>query len=185
MTKIQFKTIAVYLLIALASIFVHFIAFFFQLAYNELPCPLCLLQRFGFLATAFGAILSIFRGNSWKYDLIIIASSVYTLLAGFRQVLLHILPNNAGYGSTFLGLHFYTWSVVASFVFIVLMAIRPFIEIVAAKLWQDLSCSASSLSVLKTVFILVIVANIISTYLECGFSQCLDDPVFYIELEDS
>lgn len=33
-------------------------AFYFQFAIDELPCPLCLLQRFGLLAIGFGFYLT-------------------------------------------------------------------------------------------------------------------------------
>ncbi|WP_410520766.1 disulfide bond formation protein B [Candidatus Tisiphia endosymbiont of Dioctria rufipes] len=54
------------------------VAFIFQFFYYELPCPLCLLQRFGFIAIGLGALLSIIYNPSWKYDMIIFTSSVYT-----------------------------------------------------------------------------------------------------------
>ena len=39
-------------------------AFYWQLAYDELPCPLCLLQRVALTALAVGPILTIRHGPS-------------------------------------------------------------------------------------------------------------------------
>jgi disulfide bond formation protein DsbB len=95
MKKIRLDLNITYILIFIFCIIVNLIAFFFQLKYNELPCPiLCLLQRFGFIAIAFGAMLNILKGNSWKHDLIILLSSLYTFSVGVRQIMLHILPSS-------------------------------------------------------------------------------------------
>ena len=39
-----------------------------------------------------------------------------------RQVLLHIMPGDAGYGSALLGYHYYTWAFIGFAVAIVLIA---------------------------------------------------------------
>src|SRR5690606_20216304 len=95
------------------------VAFLDQFANGELPCPLCLLQRAGFLLLAIGPVLNVARGpRPAHYGVTILAGLVG---AGFavRQVLLHIQPGDAGYGAPFLGLHFYTWAFV---VFVVAIA---------------------------------------------------------------
>ena len=92
------------------AIAANVIALFYQFVFHELPCPLCLLQRVGLFCIAFGAIMNLKHGKEFKYDLIIIISSIYSLIVAMRQVLLHIVPGDAGYGSKFLDLHFYTWN---------------------------------------------------------------------------
>ena len=183
MTKIKLNPIIIYICIKIFSILASTVAFFFQFKYHELPCPLCLLQRFGFLAIGFGAYLSVIRGSSWKYDLIIICASIYTLLVALRQVLIHIVPNDPGYGSTFLGIHFYTWSVLVSFIFIILTSILPFINFVINMFNKEIYFSNSLIKIIKVSFIIIILINIIATYLECGFTQCPDNPINYLELQ--
>jgi disulfide bond formation protein DsbB len=165
------------------TIFANIAALFFQFDYHELPCPLCLLQRFGFLAIGLGAFLNISRGNSWKYDLIIVISSIYTLLVGMRQVFLHILPNDLGYGDPFFGLHFYTWSVIISFIFIILIAIAPFINISLGCFKIEIKNNVFLSKIFKAILMIIILINIVSTYLECGFTQCADNPTYYIKLQ--
>src|SRR5262245_38199451 len=87
-------------------------AFYFQFTLHELPCPLCLLQRVAFMAMAVGPILAIRHGpRPAYYGLVILAAALGAMISG-RQILLHILPGDAGYGSAILGAHFYTWAFV-------------------------------------------------------------------------
>ncbi len=82
------------------------LAFYWQLAFDELPCPLCLLQRVALAALAVGPILTIRHGpRPVNYGLVIIAALMGAAISA-RQILLHIMPGDAGFGSAFLGLHF-------------------------------------------------------------------------------
>jgi disulfide bond formation protein DsbB len=173
--------IIIYLAIAILCILSNITALIFQFFYYELPCPLCLLQRFGFLAIGLGATLTIIHRASWKYDLIIIVSSIFTLIVAIRQVLLHILPNDPGYGSVFLGLHFYTWSSIISFALILLMSIMPVIQLIINKLGIFQYYPSSAPRVIQISLIIITFINIGSTYFECGFGLCPADPSSYLE----
>jgi hypothetical protein len=89
------------------------VAFFYQLLFGELPCPLCLLQRAAFVALGLGFLLNIRFGSSPAHYGLMLVSAVIGAGTALRQILLHILPGDPGYGSTFLGLHFYSWAFVA------------------------------------------------------------------------
>jgi hypothetical protein len=57
-----------------------------------------------------GPVLTIRHGpKPGNYGLVIIAALLGAAIAA-RQILLHILPGDTGFGSPFLGLHFYTWA---------------------------------------------------------------------------
>src|ERR1700693_5531538 len=95
-----------------ASAAVLLAAFYLQFALSELPCPLCLLQRVAFTGLAVGPILTLRHGpRPAHYGLIILAGLVGAALAS-RQVLLHIMPGDPGYGSALNGYHFYTWAFI-------------------------------------------------------------------------
>jgi disulfide bond formation protein DsbB len=203
------KSVIIYIAIATLCILANVSAFIFQFFYYELPCPLCLLQRFGFIAIGFGATLSIIHRTSWKYDSIILISSIYTLVVAIRQILLHIAPNDLGYGSTFCGLHFYTWSAILSFSLILLMSMTTIIAstlnnfvilIDDQKLpysnldYKIFICNKSGFrvnipisffrytgTVIEVIFLLITFINMIATYFECGFSNCPADPTTYLE----
>ena len=166
-------------LIALALIAAMLTAAFVdQLVLHELPCPLCLLQRAALLVAALGFMLNVrFGVRPLHYGLTIMAALVGAAVA-VRQVLLHIAPGDPGFGTPFWGLHLYTWALIAfgCIVFGVaglLSLPDPLDAEVAPRRRGRL---ADALMILIT---LLMAANLGSTLLECGFSQCPDDPVHY------
>ena len=91
----------------------------YQFRLGELPCPLCVLQRFSFLLACVGS-LGILRNvgprgrvacQARGFALCIVASFI-GLAVSVRQILLHIVPPDSGYGPPVLGLHLYTWALV-------------------------------------------------------------------------
>jgi disulfide bond formation protein DsbB len=75
------------------------VAFYWQFAYGELPCPLCMLQRASFSALAVGPVLAIRHGpKPQHYGLTILAALMGAAVAA-RQILLHIMPGDPGFGS--------------------------------------------------------------------------------------
>jgi len=175
MSKISFPSLAALgnqlALVAVISVLSY--AFVDQLYFGELPCPLCLMQRIGFVAIGFALVLNIRCGaNAAHYGWGIIGSLV-GMLVSLRQVLLHVLPGDKGFGSTFLELHFYTWAFVGYVGILLSLAILlmlPNREVRSRSLFAN---------ILVMVFILLVAANLISTLLECGVGPCADDPVKY------
>ena len=80
-----------------------------QFAYDNLPCPLCLLQRIAFTMMAAGLIYNLgFGPRARGYGLILLAA-IFGGAVSIRQILLHIAPGDPGYGAPVFGLHDYTW----------------------------------------------------------------------------
>jgi disulfide bond formation protein DsbB len=155
------------------------VAFYYQLFHNELPCPLCLLQRGCFVALGIGFALNLSVGPSRLHDAMILVSGVLGAGTALRQMLLHIGPGDAGYGSPLFGIHFYTWAFVAFAASILYVALLLFVE---AR--EDASARrAEGLGLLGRMalwlFVLVVGANLLSTLLECGFGACADNPTYY------
>ncbi len=89
-------------------------------------------------------------------------------MVGVRQVLLHILPHDLGYGNTFLGLHFYTWSAIISFSLILLMSIIPIVSLILSK-FSILQFYPSFVPTLIEISLIIItLVNVFATYFECG-----------------
>ena len=109
------------------------VAFVWQIAYDEPPCPLCLLQRVAFMLAGVGLLLNLRLGPSPMHYAMVIAAALGGMLASGRQVLLHIAPGDPGYGTTLLGLHFYTWSFIA---FVALIAFCV-LMLSADRKWGD------------------------------------------------
>src|SRR6266851_5109914 len=155
------------------------VAFAAQLLLNELPCPLCLLQRIQFAMLAVGPILNVrFGPRPSHYALSLLTAAAGAAFA-MRQILLHIMPGDPGYGSALLGYHYYTWAFIGFAVAILLIAAmllfdRQFKEDGAAP-------PRRSAFVHGAVWLVIALTalNVVSTLLECGFAACPDNPVDY------
>ncbi|MFV9924694.1 MAG: disulfide bond formation protein B [Francisella endosymbiont of Hyalomma scupense] len=161
-------------------------AFYFQFTMDELPCPLCLLQRLGLLAIGFGFLLNIrFNIRPSHYALSLLAA-VFTSFVSLRQIALHV-TDPVGFGSRILGMHMYSWIFVTSMIAIIYIAIvtsyprqyelrtRP----------QEISQAKNNIiriftKVIFIIFLLVIFANVASTFFECGLHECPDNPTTYL-----
>jgi disulfide bond formation protein DsbB len=155
------------------------VAFAAQLVLGELPCPLCLLQRILFALLAVGPILNVRFGPRPSHY----AVSLLTAAAGagfaMRQVLLHIMPGDPGYGSALLGYHYYTWAFIGFAVAIILLAAMLLFERqFAANAAQPIEIGRFARTAVWLVIALAAL-NVIATLLECGFAACPDNPVVY------
>ncbi|WP_174802294.1 disulfide bond formation protein B [Martelella limonii] len=164
----------------LAISFVLLFAFYAQFADGELPCPLCLLQRAGFVMVGVGLSLNIILGVAPQYYGLMIAGAVAGGVAALRQVALHVVPGTGAYGDAFFGLHFYTW---AFLVFaLVILGSAVMLMLGGFSSGQRRRLSGLGLAAV-VVFMLASLGNGISTVAECGLGLCPDNPVSYEALD--
>jgi disulfide bond formation protein DsbB len=154
-------------------------AFAAQPVLHELPCPLCLLQRILFATLAIGPILNIRFGPRPSHYALSLLTAVAGAIVSTRQVLLHIMPGDAGYGSALLGYHYYSWALIGFIAAIVLLAAillfdRQFDDAATQPLSGDAFAQAAVWFVISPTAL-----NVVSTLLECGFGACADNPVVY------
>jgi disulfide bond formation protein DsbB len=154
-------------------------AFAFQFYYNELPCPLCMLQRMGLLLAAFGFMLNFkygFKASHYGFSLF---GLLLMMAVGMRQVFLHIVPGSGSYGSSFLGLHLYTWVVLMGVLGIFYIAVvllchnRDVVDAPlskSAKIWGNIAGYG---------ILVLVLLNLINAFMICGFGGCPDNPVAY------
>ena len=171
-----------YQLNALALLIITLIlagAFAEQIYFGELPCPLCLLQRVGLMTAGLGFMLNLRFGlHPMHYGVTVIAALV-GMATSSRQVLLHIIPGGMGYGKVFFGLHLYTWSLISFICILVGVGILLMISgdnTVERKLTRWVKF-------VLALFFTVVLANLVSTLLECGLSACPSDPTQYLGWE--
>jgi disulfide bond formation protein DsbB len=155
-------------------------AFSAQLLLHELPCPLCLLQRLQFTVLAIGPILNIRWGPRPSHYALSLLAAAAGAAFSTRQILLHIMPGDAGYGSALLGYHYYSWALIGFALAIVLLAAillfdRQFERDDAAP---QVAAGAFANSAVWLVIGLTAL-NVVSTLLECGFGACAENPVVY------
>ena len=156
-------------------------AYYMQIVKGELPCPLCLLQRLALLGVALGSMMNLRYGIHPTHYGISLLSAVLGAVISARQILLHINSTGGGYGSTVYGMHLYTWALIIFIVAIVLIGLMLFSD----SQYEDFDYFKSTKDVgwiATIVFFLVLLiaaGNVGTTYLECGFQQCPDNPESY------
>lgn len=146
-------------------------AFIDQLYFGDLPCPLCLMQRIGFVLIGFALVLNIRCGaHSAHYGWGIIGGMV-GMMVSLRQVFLHILPGEKAFGNTFLEFHFYTWAYVGFTGLLIGLAVLLMLpnREVRSRTWFA--------NALVIFFILLVLGNLVSTLLECGIGPCVEEAV--------
>jgi disulfide bond formation protein DsbB len=166
-------------------------AFWYQFVKGELPCPLCLLQRMGMVLAMLGPAYVLIRRHR-DDDTVTPVDRVATgfgmsILGGMlgmamatRQVLLHILPGDPGYGDAVMGMHLYTWAVV---VFVVVIVTSGVTLLFHRQLAPDRSDQPMPWWTKATLWLLglMILANMLNAFAIAGFHAFLpDNPIEYL-----
>lgn len=151
-----------------------------QFVYHELPCPLCLLQRIGFIGIVFCFLLNFRFGLRPSHYSLAIISSLFSAFVALRQIALHVIPGTGHYGSPILGLHLYTWSFIAAMAILIATAVLLSIDKqfenpnrYQSKSWQFIT------NILFGCVSAVIAVNLIAVILQCGFKECAANPKQY------
>ncbi|HEX3065604.1 MAG TPA: hypothetical protein VHQ39_08980, partial [Dongiaceae bacterium] len=128
-----------------------------------------------------GFLLNIRFGSSTAHYGIVLISAVIGAATSSRQMLLHFKPGDTGFGSALLGLHFYTWGLVAFMAYVVYTGILLFIE--AGNHREENPVQDGLGRAALWLFLLVVAGNLVSTLLECGVGPCADNPTGYLWLQ--
>ncbi len=161
-----------------------------QFGFGEYPCPLCILQRMGMLLCVMGPAYILGRAYSGEVSVAEFATGYgLSILAGLaggamaaRQILLHILPGDPGYGAPVFGLHLYTWSFI---VFAVVIAMSGLNLVFASHLAPRAIQPGWFTRAVLWCLGLVILTNLISTFALEGLHWVLpDNPTRYELLHD-
>lgn len=163
--------------------------FVFQFGMGEMPCPLCITQRMAMMAASLGPVYVIVsslrdRLTTTKFMVglgMAVIGAVVGAVMSIRQVELHILPGDPGYGTAIMGLHLYTWALI-TFVVVVLFAGAL---LLFGHEFQPIAPEAKWARTLAWVvvwaFIATIAVNMLVVFAEEGFNLYLpDDPTGYV-----
>jgi disulfide bond formation protein DsbB len=160
-------------------------AFGVQLIAGEPPCPLCMVQRIALMMCALGPLHMLLRARDGALgarelavgSAIAIISALLGAAVSTRQLLLHILPGDAGFGRPLLGLHLYTWCLIA---FVCQIAASSLMLIAAAWLGEE-RVRWRITNVTAGAFLVIVAANLASVIAEAGWNWDLPpDPVEYL-----
>ncbi|WP_170750800.1 disulfide bond formation protein B [Ruegeria lacuscaerulensis] len=166
---------------ALAVSLILLLAFVYQLALYELPCPLCLLQRVGFMAVGVGLALNLIYGAQPQHYALMLISALFGISVSIRQIFLHIVPGTGHYGSPVLGYHYYTWAAVCFF----LILLGTAIMLLFSRQYTDVPNEQPRFGgniLAKVAFFTLLglgALNTVSALLECGPGICADPPTSY------
>ena len=158
-------------------------AIVWQLIYNELPCPLCLLQRIAILSLGYLYILNIKFKPSVIIYVFIIFTAILTTSMSTRQILLHIIPGSKSYGSAILGYHLYTWV----FIFSVITILWTLLKLAIFSLYNRMTPIVHSnlvkvfIRTLIFIYFFIIIINMLLVLFECGLNfSCPANPDKYL-----
>jgi disulfide bond formation protein DsbB len=157
-------------------------AFALQFMHHELPCPLCMLQRIALVLCGFGFLLNLRYGSQPAHYGVTLLSALFGLAVAGRQVLLHIVPGDKGYGPPFLGLHLYTWTFVFFLATILGVALLLLLSGREPETRRE-GRHAMPMGVLSRfaawLLVLVTLANAVASFALCGPIECPDNPTTY------
>jgi len=139
-------------------------AFADQIFNHDLPCPLCILQRAGFVAAGMGLALNLrFGPRPSHYGIIIV-------------------PGTGFYGDALLELHFYTWAFIVAVLVVIGGAVMLLFD---RQFVSDPRFHARLTGFALISFALaglLALGNGVSTVLECGGGLCPENPTGYLLL---
>ncbi|MGB6346795.1 MAG: disulfide bond formation protein B [Methyloceanibacter sp.] len=171
-------------LVAIDTVLV--VAFADQLWFRDLPCPVCILQRAGFIAAAFGLALNLIYGPRPSHYGIAILGAVAGGIISAWQMLVYIVPESGSYGNAIFGLHLYTWALLMFALIVVGSAFMLLFDRQFAPT-EPLGARPTLLPVTAIALLLLLaVGNVVSTLAICGLGvACPEKPSGYLIFNDN
>jgi disulfide bond formation protein DsbB len=169
-------------LIAIDTVLV--VAFADQLWFRDLPCPLCILQRLGFIAAGFGVALNLIFGPRPSHYGLTILGAVAGGLVSLLQILVNI-AHGSSYGNAIFGLHLYSRALIMFTLIVVGCAIMLQFDRQFAPA-EPLPARMTVLPVSAVALLAALaLGNVISTLAICGMGLCPETPSGYLILNDN
>jgi disulfide bond formation protein DsbB len=144
-----------------------------QFGDNEIPCPLCLLQRVAMFGVCFGIIMHFRHGYSARNDGVSMLFALFLLIVSVRQTLLDIYPRpgHSYIGSAVLGLHMPVWSIVIAFAIVLAFAMK--FAVLGEQPRDQPPPALGRLARLLSLYMVAIgLINFGSVVLQCGADAC-------------
>jgi disulfide bond formation protein DsbB len=146
-----------------------------QYAMNEIPCPLCLLQRVAMFGCCFGLVVQLRSDNAERGTGIALIFAVLLLVISARQTLLDLFPRPGHdyVGNAVLGIHLPVWSVIIAVALLLGFAIRLALFGGAHDAATTEHDPLRPIARLLGIYAIAICAiNFLSVIAQCGLDQC-------------
>jgi disulfide bond formation protein DsbB len=167
------RLILLLMLMILAAILT--VAMVMQYAFGEIPCPLCLLQRFAMFGCCFGLVQQLRSGSSEHGTGISLIFSILLLVISVRQTLLDIVPRpgHEYVGSAIFGIHMPVWSVFIAMGLLLGFAVRLALFGGLRSAPEKDGSKIRRLTQGVTLYVVAICGvNFISVVAQCGIGDC-------------
>lgn len=152
-------------------------AFYFQLAWGELPCAFCNLIRVSLMIFGGGLLLNIWLGfNPWNYILSAVGALICSLIS-LLFLFVKAPPDSVPTGSAVLGLHMYSWTfLIATAAGMYCVFMLAFHAMKSPSVVGKTSPSSAVLKskakpIIASLFIFLVGANVLSAFLQNGFEH--------------
>jgi disulfide bond formation protein DsbB len=146
-----------------------------QYAFGEIPCPLCLLQRYAMFGCCFGLAQQIRSDGSERGSGVSLIFAVLLLVIAARQTLLDLFPRPGHdyVGSAILGVHMPVWGFFIAVALIFGFALR-FAILGGSRLeGAPESSRLRRLAQAHLIYVVLIcTVNFISAIVQCGLGEC-------------
>jgi disulfide bond formation protein DsbB len=161
------------MLIALAAALTA--AMVMQYAFGEIPCPLCLLQRYAMFGCCFGIVTQLRSTNSQRGAGIGAIFALVLLVISARQTLLDLVPRpgHAYVGSSVFGIHMPVWSVLIAIALLAGFAARLALFGAPQSSAPHASRPMGGLTRYIALYVVLICTiNFVSVVVQCGMGEC-------------
>jgi disulfide bond formation protein DsbB len=162
-----------FMLLILAGILTA--AMVMQYAFEEIPCPLCLLQRFAMFGCCFGIVQQLHSGTSERGTGISLIFSILLLVISVRQTLLDLFPRpgHEYVGSAIFGVHMPIWCVFIAIALLLGFAIRLALFGGPRSAPEAEGAPMRRLTQGLVIYVVFICAiNFFSVAVQCGLGEC-------------
>ncbi len=175
--KNDYHSILNYLFLCFILVVVNFIildAMYLQYVKGELPCPLCLLERFAFFGVAYGAMLQFRAGYNLRHTGVSIVFAIYLIVVSVRQSLLDIVPRpgHNWIGSAILGIHLPIWAFLFGLLIILGFAVDMIVVGELSRSVDNYPKMKRAGDLLSGLLITLVGINLVSIIIQCGPHIC-------------
>jgi disulfide bond formation protein DsbB len=149
-----------------------------QLAFGEVPCPLCLLERVAMFGCCFGIVRQLHAGEtetgSERGTGLGLVFALMLLVISVRQTLLDIAPRpgHAYVGQAVMGLHMPVWCVVIAVGLLAGFALRLALFGAPRATMEAVGLLHRSARLLEAYVALLCAVNFVAVVLQCGLGEC-------------
>jgi disulfide bond formation protein DsbB len=166
------RVLLVTMLTALAAVLTA--AMVMQYAFGEIPCPLCLLQRYAMFGCCLGIVMQLRAADSERGAGIGALFALLLLVISVRQTLLDLFPRpgHAYVGSAVFGIHLPVWSVLIAAALLAGFAARLALFGGLRTISDKLSPISRLTQALAFYVVLICAINFVSVVVQCGTGEC-------------